>query len=172
MISSRNGMEKTFDIPERVLPGNIDLTFPDPLELATYLVKTYLRAYGFTTVQQITYLRRGATLKENVNKVLQEMLQEKIIQKVALAGFPPVFLLSELMEKNIRKNNSTIRLLSPFDNSIIHRDRIRQLFNFDYRIECYTPKEKDNMVIFACPFCLVTFSSVEWTAKHIGKNSN
>ena len=53
MISERSGMQKTYDIAERVLPENIVLTVPSQLEFAEYLVKTYLRAYGFTTVKQI-----------------------------------------------------------------------------------------------------------------------
>jgi len=151
MISGRSGMEKIYDITERVLPENIDRTFPAPLEWATYLVKTYLRAYGFTTIKQITHLKKGATLRENVNIVLQEMLEEGIIQKIAIEGLPPVYIQSELTDKTIRKNNSTIRVLSPFDNSIIHRDRIMQLFNFDFRIECYTPKEKRQYGYFCLP---------------------
>lgn len=151
MISGRNGMEKTYDIAERVLPENIDRTLPDPLEWASYLVKTYLRAYGFTTIKQITHLKKGAALRKNVNIVLQEMLEEGLIQKEVIEGLPPVFIQTELANKTIRKNNSAVRLLSPFDNSIIHRDRIRQLFNFDFRIECYTPKEKRQYGYFCLP---------------------
>ena len=45
-------------------------------------------------------------------------------------------------------------MLSPFDNSIIHRDRIEQLFNYDYRIECYLPKEKRQYGYFCLPILL------------------
>src|SRR5688572_18156438 len=37
MISERNGMQKNYDITERVLPENIDLTEPSPIEFAEYL---------------------------------------------------------------------------------------------------------------------------------------
>ena len=151
MISARNGMQKTYDLAERVLPANIDLTVPSPMEFAEYLVKTYLQAYGFTTVKQITHLKTGEALRKNVNDVLQALLEEQVVQKVALEGLPSVLVRSELMEKPIRKNSSEIRFLSPFDNSIIHRDRIRQFFDFDYRIECYTPKEKSQYGYFCLP---------------------
>ena len=149
MISERNGMQKTYDLTENVLPSTTDLTMPGPMEFAEYLVKTYLKAYGFTTVKQITHLKKGETLRKNVNDVLQALLEEQVLQKVE--GFPSVFALSELMEKPILKNSSNIRLLSPFDNSIIHRDRIKQFFDFDYRIECYTPKEKRQYGYFCLP---------------------
>jgi len=151
MISERNGMQKTYDLKERVLPANIDLTVPSPMEFAEYLVKTYLQAYGFTTVKQITHLKTGERLRKNVNDVLQALLEEQVVQKVAIEGFPSVLVRSELMEKPIRKNSTDIRLLSPFDNSIIHRDRIKQFFDFDYRIECYTPKEKRQYGYFCLP---------------------
>jgi uncharacterized protein YcaQ len=151
MISERSGMQKTYDIAERVLPKSIDTTEPSPIEFAEYLVKTYLRAYGFTTVKQITHLKTGEPLRKGVNEVLNAMLQEGTIQKVDIESFPSVFIQSDLTEKTFIESNSNIRLLSPFDNSIIHRDRIKQFFNFDFRLECYTPKEKRQYGYFCLP---------------------
>jgi uncharacterized protein len=151
MICERNGMQKTYEITERVLPTHIDTTAPSPIEFAEYLVNTYLRAYGFTTVKQITHLKTGETLRKNVNEVLGSMLREGTIQKVNSEGMPPVFIQSDLADKAVRKSSSNIRLLSPFDNSIIHRDRIKQFFDFDFRLECYTPKEKRQYGYFCLP---------------------
>ena len=151
MICERNGMQKAYDITERVLPANIDLTEPDPVEFAEYLVKTYLRAYGFTTLKQITHLKKGNVLRNNVNGILNAMSQAGTIQKVDIEGFPAVFVQSGLTEKAFRKSNSHVRLLSPFDNSVIHRDRIKQFFGFDFRLECYTPKEKRQYGYFCLP---------------------
>lgn len=154
MISERSGMQKTYDIAERVLPKNIDTTVPTPIEFAEYLVKTYLRAYGFTTVKQITHLKTGEIVRKSVHEVLNTMLQEGTIQKIDIEGFPSVFMQNDLTEKTFRKSNSDIRLLSPFDNSIIHRDRIKQFFDFDFRLECYTPKEKRQYGYFCLPILL------------------
>lgn len=151
MICERNGMQKKYDIPERVLPQNIDLTEPTPSEYADYLVNRYLRAYGFTTIKQITHLKTGKTLRKNVNEILESMLQEGTIQKVDIEGLPLVFIQSDLMEMSFRKSSLAIRLLSPFDNSIIHRNRIKDLFNFDFRLECYTPKKKRQYGYFCLP---------------------
>ena len=79
------------------------------------------------------------------------MLQKGTIQKINIEGMPSVFIQSELTEKTYRKSGSNIRLLSPFDNSIIHRDRIKQVFDFDFRLECYTPKEKRQYGYFCLP---------------------
>jgi uncharacterized protein YcaQ len=47
MISGRSGMQKTYDLTERVLPSSVNVTEPTPFELAEYLVKTALRAWFY-----------------------------------------------------------------------------------------------------------------------------
>jgi len=154
MISERKGMEKTYDIAERVLPEHIDLTMPSPFEFAEYLVKTYLQAYGFTTLKQITHLKTGANIRKNVAQVLHMMLEQGTIQKIDLENFPTVYVQQHLIDKTIQVRSPNIKILSPFDNSIIHRDRVQKFFDFDYRIECYTPKEKRQYGYFCLPILL------------------
>lgn len=151
MISGRRGMQKTYDLAERVLPSSINITEPTPLELAEYLVKTTLRAYGFTTLKQITHLRKGEILKKNVILVLQSLLEKGEIQKISIEGAPSVFIQGNLLDRSDEIVSSEVRLLSPFDNSIIHRDRIKQIFDFDFRLECYVPKEKRQYGYFCLP---------------------
>lgn len=151
MISGRSGMQKTYDLAERVLPSSIDAREPTPFEFAEYLVKTNLRAYGFTTLKQITHLRKGNDLKKDVNKVLEMMLEEGLISQVKIEGLSSVFVRNDVSEKAYELKDSNIWLLSPFDNSIIHRERIKQIFDFDFRLECYTPKEKRQYGYFCLP---------------------
>lgn len=151
MICERNGMQKRYDLTERVLPASIDTSAPSPFEFAEYLVKTYLRAYGFTTVKQITHLKTGTVLRKNVEEVLHSMLKENTVQRLESKEFPTVFIQSNLLDKPIQDNDLSVRLLSPFDNSIIHRDRVTQFFGFDYRLECYLPKEKRKYGYFCLP---------------------
>lgn len=156
MICERNGMQKSYDITERVLPTNINLTVPTPLEYATYLVQTYLHAYGFTTIKQVTHLKTGAALKQQVGEVLELMVKAGSLQKISIDGLPTVFVQSEWMDHTFNESDTVVKLLSPFDNSIIHRDRVKSLFDFDFRLECYTPKEKREYGYFCLPILFGT----------------
>lgn len=151
MVSGREGMEKIYDLTERVLPSAINTTEPSPLEFAEYLVKTHLRAYGATSVKQILYLKRGEALRKNVESVLQAMLEAKKVQQVSIDGMPAIFVLPALLENTSKISSTEVQLLSPFDNSVIHRERVEQLFNFAFRLECYTPKEKREYGYFCLP---------------------
>lgn len=151
MVSGRDGMEKRYDLAERVLPSSVNTTEPTPVEFAEYLVKTYLRAYGVTSTKQITHLKKGKELKQSVEQVLQNLIDNDTIQQVIIDGAPPMFVLNESFENRNKKSLSKIHLLSPFDNAIIHRDRLEHLFNFNYRLECYIPKEKRPYGYFCLP---------------------
>lgn len=151
MVCGRDGMEKIYDLTERVLPDTINTAEPTPMEYAQYLVRTYLRAYGVTTIKQITHLKTGKAIRKNVEQILQLMIEDKLVQQINMDGLPTMFTTCELLETTVKKPSSKIRILSPFDNAIIHRERLEQLFNFDYRIECYTPKAKRKYGYFALP---------------------
>ena len=151
MVCGRDGMEKMYDLTERVLPGSTDTTIPTPLEYAEYLVETHVRAYGATTVKQITHLKTSGAIKKDVEQVLQSMLESNTIQQIDLNGAPTIYADPELLNSTIKRSSPEIRLLSPFDNSVIHRDRLEHLFNFDYRLECYVPAKKRQYGYFCLP---------------------
>ncbi|MCH7335505.1 crosslink repair DNA glycosylase YcaQ family protein [Acinetobacter sp. NIPH 2699] len=151
MICARNGIEKVYDLSERVLPSTTNTTPPTALEYAKYLVKTYLRAYGYTSIKQITHLKKGQLLRQNVEKILSQMLEDKIIQKLQIHELQTIYVLTDLFEKTYNTDHLSLSLLSPFDNSIIHRERVKACFDFDFRLECYTPQEKRKYGYFCLP---------------------
>src|SRR6185503_5650817 len=63
MTAGREGFQKIYDLPERVLPSDVDTSTPTLDELAGYLLDTALRAHGFAIPKEVTYLRRGSAIR-------------------------------------------------------------------------------------------------------------
>ena len=151
MITDRVGMEKVYDLTERVLPDKVNTSEPSLLEFAEYLVELSLRANGFTTFKQLTHLRQGDKLRKALKKILRQKIEQGDLVEQAIEAMPPVYITPDALETKVNKPSSNIRILSPFDNAIIHRDRVQHLFDFDYKLECYTPKSKRKFGYFCLP---------------------
>ncbi|QIT18382.1 winged helix-turn-helix domain-containing protein [Acinetobacter pittii] len=149
MICERNGMEKVFDLTERCLPGNIDLSMPTLYEYAQYLFNNTLRAHGAFTWKQLVHLKKN-DLKETMRVVLKEQIDAGVVSAIKLENGQTLYVDVAAIEKKV-STDFGLKILSPFDNSLIHRDRLASLFEFDYRIECYVPAAKRVYGYFCLP---------------------
>jgi len=149
MICERNGMEKVYDLTERCLPENIDLRMPTLYEYAQYLFNNTLRAHGAFTWKQLVHLK-GKDLKETMRVVLKEQVDAGVVSAFKLADGQTLYVDVSAIEQKV-ETDFGLKILSPFDNSLIHRDRLTSLFEFDYRIECYVPAAKRVYGYFCLP---------------------
>ncbi len=149
MICERNGMEKVYDLTERCLPENIDLSMPTLREYAQYLFNTTLRAHGAFTWKQLVHLK-GKDLKETMRVVLKEQIDAGVVSAIQLTDGQTLYVDVAAIEQKVNTDFG-LKILSPFDNSLIHRDRLTSLFEFDYRIECYVPAAKRVFGYFCLP---------------------
>ena len=158
MVTERSGFQKRYDLRERVLPDDTDTRFPSTLEYATYLIETQLRSYGASPEPAFTYQLTGRDLRTAVSEVLIDRERNGELEKRKVNGFN-WFIDSARLDQlgkaptRGRKTESKERvcLLSPFDNLVIQRDRLRALFGFDYILECYVPEGKRKFGYFALP---------------------
>lgn len=149
MICERNGMEKVFDLTERCLPENIDLSMPTLYEYTQYLFNNTLRAHGAFTWKQLVHLKKN-DLKETMRVVLKEQIDAGVVSAIKLENGQTLYVDVAAIEKKV-STDFGLKILSPFDNSLIHRDRLASLFEFDYRIECYVPAAKRIYGYFCLP---------------------
>lgn len=142
MVSGRQGFQKVYDLAERVIPEGIDLKKPTQKGFCTYLVDKAIQAHGLVTDAEIGYLRKG--LKKPIRRVLDEKTRKKELIKVALPNAPETYYTTQdhLSQLDAIKPSKQLHLLSPFDNLVIQRKRLFDLFDFDYQIECYVPEKK------------------------------
>lgn len=154
MITRRHNFQRVYDLTERVLPDNIDTSCPSDDELGRFFIGRALNSYGLATEKEICD-HIDAADKKVIAKMLKEMSDAGEVLKLAVNGVvnSAYYALPERFEKvsNLRKPKPNVYLLSPFDNLIILRDRLKRLFSFDYALECYTPAAKRVNGYFVLP---------------------
>jgi uncharacterized protein YcaQ len=149
MAPCRVNFHKVYDLTERVLPEGTDTTQPDPEEYARFLITRYLRANGLGQSAEIAYLLRDT--KRLVSATLEDMVSNGELLQVRAAGKRYYALPAslELLSKPLARGK--LRILSPFDNLVILRKRMKALFGFDYLIECYVLEAKRRYGYFSLP---------------------
>ena len=151
MVSGRQGFQKVYDLPERVLPDWVDSSMPSMEDYASYLIDTTLRAHGFASLVSMTYLRKGKQLRDAVKQQLQQRLETNLLTTLDLGNNNTVYIDPELLETRAPRSSAQVRILSPFDNAVIQRQRGREIFTFDYQIECYVPAPLRQFGYFCLP---------------------
>ena len=150
MVVGREGFQKRYDLTERVLPEGTDTSTPDVAAEAQYLIDTTLRAHGFASLKSFTYLRKGKALRIAVKECLESYLDHGSVVLVQSPSGDEFYCAPGLIDIN-KRSGTGVHLLSPFDNLVIQRERCRQIFEFDYQIECYVPAAKRKYGYFCLP---------------------
>ena len=142
---------RVYDTPERVLPEKI-LQMPTLSETDARkdLLVRAMRAQGVATLRDLAdyYRQKPAVVKPLVS----ELVEQGVLREVAVDGWQDKAFVHR-SAKLPRKLYATA-LLSPFDSLVWCRPRNERLFNFHYRIEIYTPKEKRKFGYYVLPFMM------------------
>ncbi len=152
MVLKRENFQRTYAATDDVLPNAFEGPLPSVEEQRRWFVTKSVDAIGVATPAWVTdYFRTGGRAyvpaRESVAELAALAAEGLIVPAVVdgirgpvYIGHKEVDLLSEL--RSGRRRPTLTTLLSPFDNLTWHRGRTAELFDFDYRIECYTPAPK------------------------------
>lgn len=148
MVVHRKGFQKVYDLTERVLPNDVSTTATQ-LEFYQYLIRQGIRTCGFIKEEEARYLRTKA--QAITKQAFQQLLEEKEIIPIKINGLEDVYYTTpDLLDQQPKRiGRKQVHLLCPFDNAIIQRKRIINLFNFDYKLECYVPAAKRQFGYFS-----------------------
>lgn len=146
MVARRDKFQKVFDLTERVLPAGLDLRTPSTEEFVGYLIDRYLQSHGCGSAAQISYLRSG--LKAEVRQQLLARQAGGELGSFIHQG-QRYFYPQQLPALGAASRQ--VRLLNPFDNLVIQRQRLQHWFGFDYQIEVYVPAEKRKIGYYSLP---------------------
>jgi len=151
MVKDRVGFQKNYDLTERVLPSSTNVTMPSMEEFVTHMVNQQLRCHGVVSLKGLTYLRRNTALRNAVKSLVNERLAQGTLEQIQLSSGDVYFIETGALERRLPNLSNRLQILSPFDNSVIQRDRLKHLFQYDYQIECYVPEAKRKYGYFSLP---------------------
>jgi len=142
---------RIYDAPERVLPQQV-LDAPTPTEhdaRKQLLVRSAI-AQGVANAADLAdyYRQKPAAVKP----LLAELVEEDELRAVAVDGWAEKAFVHR--STKLPKQLHATALLSPFDSLVWCRPRNERLFDFHYRIEIYTPKEKRKFGYYVLPFMM------------------
>ena len=151
MVVNRKGFQKVYGLTENNLPDGLDLRHPSREEYIRYLIDRDVKAHGIVRENEIGYLIKNSGT--DIKRQLQAMCQAGELVQVSIERQEPSYYtapsLLEVLDELPRERR--LRILSPFDNLLIQRKRLRELFGFTYILECYVPKDKRKIGYFSLP---------------------
>jgi uncharacterized protein len=144
------------------LPVWVDTSFPSQDEISRFVVLGALKAFGVATEKEVGMFMQPGTSRESemqlaskkeITATLRNLTEDGQVMAIKVEGLEQLYysLTESLKNQSGENQNPVVRFLSPFDNLIIQRERVRQLFGFDYTIECYTPESKRKFGYFVFP---------------------
>ncbi|MFW9793304.1 MAG: winged helix-turn-helix domain-containing protein, partial [Candidatus Thorarchaeota archaeon] len=163
MVAYRTGFQKQYDLSERVIPAGVDTEPLSNDEAADFVVEITLRSLGLGSHQDIrTYLGRlparklWGGKKSEVEEFLDLKVADGSIEEVTIEGVRDRYFVLQKNANQLEKqkdnfDDTPVKILSPFDNVIRERHYPEQLWNFDYKIECYVPAPKRVHGYFVLP---------------------
>lgn len=152
LVHSKQGVKKTYDLAERLLPPEI-LSAPEPypedLDHAAWHLLRRVRAVGLLWARasdaHLGSLNHRADMRR---QAFSRLLEEQQLLPLQVEGIRDTLYMAARDEHTLEEAlalqdpGSRCELLAPLDSFLWDRRLIRALFDFDYTWEIYTPAHK------------------------------
>jgi len=155
MVPYRVKFQRYYDLQERVLPDWKDSSALGANAAKKALLLKAAHALGAAKVNWMA--NYYALRKTGLDALVEELAAEGKLRKIRVAGWDEpgyvhpdqVCLVESCAEGDLQPTHTT--LLSPFDPLISDRDRTRDVFGFDYKMESFTPIKDRQYGYFCLP---------------------
>ena len=155
MVRKRHNFQRIYDLRERVLDNLEEPADISPAEAHDQFVLNTIQALGVTKAEWIAdYFRLSKT---DAKAALKRLEKEDRLMTVEVEGWNAPGYIHPGDRKHVeaaargKVPHSKTTFLSPFDPLVWDRKRALDLFNFDYKIEVYTPAPKRKYGYFTLP---------------------
>ncbi|MCI0439251.1 MAG: winged helix DNA-binding domain-containing protein [Chloroflexi bacterium] len=158
MIANRVNFQRVYDLKERVLPEDVDVSEPTIEEMRRRLLESSMRSLGVcqpTQLSDYTHMRRN-----DARPVIEQFLADGTLVPVKarlMDGKTSELVIhrddARLLEKAADGDLAPRRttFLSPFDSLFWAQERDMRFWGFRKVIECYTPEPKRIWGYFCLP---------------------
>ncbi|MBV9438758.1 MAG: YcaQ family DNA glycosylase [Candidatus Eremiobacteraeota bacterium] len=146
----RRGFERVYDLPERLFPAALAAPTPSEADAQRELLRLAARAHGIGSERDLRdYFRLDVA---DARARLAELVEGGDVARVNVEGLRGERYLAR--DARLPRRIDAAALLSPFDPVVWERARTRELFDFDFRLEIYTPSHKRVHGYYVLPFLL------------------
>jgi uncharacterized protein YcaQ len=156
MVARRDKFQRVYDLAERVAPQlAASMDAPTTERVRQLFIEKSIAALGITQARWVhDYYRSKPRLKD---QDLEALVEQGVLFRVRVDGWDaPAYvhasqaaLLKNTLAGKLLPTHTA--LLSPFDPIVWDRERALAMFDFDYRLECYTPEVKRVHGYFVLP---------------------
>ncbi|MDO8652674.1 MAG: crosslink repair DNA glycosylase YcaQ family protein [Undibacterium sp.] len=156
MVARRLNFQRIYDLRERVHSRwNDQVDLPRQIDCQRQQVLLAVRALGCAKAEWVADYFRMKKLDPAIHPSI--LAQQGRLLTAQVDGWDqPIYihpdhenLLRQAAEEQLKA--TCTKILSPFDPVVWDRKRALELFNFDYRLECYTPAPKRRHGYFSLP---------------------
>jgi uncharacterized protein YcaQ len=151
VVSGRQGFQRLYDLPERVLPASIlDAASPPEPERLRELALRAVRARGALTEPGVVehWRLKGGTTR--IRPAVDALVADGLLERHAVEDGGPTVLVPAGTELD-RPAPTAAVLLSPFDNLLWDRPFARRMLGFDHLIEVYKPAHERRFGYYVLP---------------------
>jgi uncharacterized protein YcaQ len=149
-VSRRTGMLKTYELMSWHFGWERPPQPASERETLDYLLDWALRTQGLVSLDSACYLDPGA--KRAMRRLIEAKVRRRELVAVLLDGAElQHWARPEALEAAPELAEERVHILSPFDQLVHPRKRLRLFFGYEHRFEAYVPKEKRQFGYFAQP---------------------
>ncbi|MBL3700311.1 winged helix-turn-helix domain-containing protein [Leucobacter luti] len=152
VAAGREGFQRRYALADRALPAAA-LAAPDRAPAQRALVAQAARSLGVATLADLADYHRLKTADARV--AVRDLVESGELRPVRVAGWTgasgapaPAWL---HRDARVPARLAPDALLTPFDPVVWYRPRAERMFDYHYRIEIYTPKEKRQFGYYCLP---------------------
>ncbi|MCA9756047.1 MAG: YcaQ family DNA glycosylase [Candidatus Eisenbacteria bacterium] len=159
-IRERTNFQRTFDLPERVVPSELREKPAGWHDSARELIALALRGHGWATIGTLARTWRYLNCRPDLRRALEELEADGRAAPCDLLDtegkrisgwIDPIYLPFIDRLARLRPNTSRARLLSPFDPVLWDRGRVATLFGFEQTLEIFKPAPQRKYGYFCLP---------------------